>query len=369
MFTKKIFVASMLIGFAAAIPGCVAPSDDDDYEEEDVGTEESGAGVASVLGTLGGIIGQVDTANQDAKDGKAVAVIGGLLGLASFIPEPSGYAEISPAQLDQIVSDTAKKTMAAIDKTNMKNYVANSKTDLADARLGYSPPKCTPGKPVKNSAGQVTMPHCTDAQLSTAYDTADHYIIELGNDWADMTSLRVKSPALAMMAAKSIILVGAARMHLTHQKKIIQQMINQTSKYNSSTQAQKNAFKVVLTAPAASDYYRTSLKTEMNALRNQFEPALDNIYTLKVVEMDSPTTSDAEKRGCAFDQSDVRTCGSKVSYKDCDWELGCFWDKTPSDTDLLNDAKTVRENLQNGIRTAKKNAWLGSTFDATYNKL
>ncbi|MEO5726433.1 MAG: hypothetical protein ABI134_07535 [Byssovorax sp.] len=33
MFTKKIFVASMLIGFAAAIPGCVAPSDDLDLDE------------------------------------------------------------------------------------------------------------------------------------------------------------------------------------------------------------------------------------------------------------------------------------------------------------------------------------------------
>jgi hypothetical protein len=35
MLTKKIFVASMLVGFAAAIPGCVAPSDVDEVEEVD----------------------------------------------------------------------------------------------------------------------------------------------------------------------------------------------------------------------------------------------------------------------------------------------------------------------------------------------
>jgi hypothetical protein len=366
MFTKRFFAISMLAGLSAVGPACVGPSDTDMEDDEEVDTKEDGAGAANVLASLGGILSQVDGVNQSAKDNNALAVIGGLLGLASFIPEPSGYAEISPEQIEKIASETAKKTMAAIDKTNMKNYIANSKTDLKDARVQYSPPNCTPGKPIKNSAGQVTKPHCTDAQLSTAYETLDHYIIELGNDWSDMTSLRKKSPALAMMAAKSIVLVGAARMHLTHHKKIVKQMIDQTSKYNSSTSAQKNAFKVVFTVPT--DYYRGDLKTEMDGLRNQFEPALDNIYTLKVVVKDSQY-SDAEKRGCAYDQADKETCGSKVSYKDCDWELGCFWDKTPSDQDLLKDAESVRENLQNGIRSAKKTAWLGSDFNTQYNKL
>lgn len=360
MFAKKIFAASLLVGFAASFPGCVEP--EEDFEDEDVGTEESGAGAASILATVGGLIGQVDTVNQNAKDGKAMAVISSLLGLAAFMPEPSGYAEISPEQIDQIASEAAKKTMAAIDKTNMKNYIANSKTDLKDARVQYSPPNCTPGKAVTVN-GVVTRPHCTDAQLTTAYDTLDHYIIELGDDWSNMTSLRKKTPALAMMAAKTIVLVGTARMNLTHQKKIVKQMIDQTAKYNSSTQAQKNVFQVTFSVPT--DYYRSALKTEMEGLRNNFEPALDNMYTLKIVEKDGGDI----KRGCVFNQSDVEVgCGSLFREYIC-FDLVCSWASNPTDQVLLDDAKAKRESIQNGIRAAKKTTWLGSDFDTQYNKL
>ncbi len=46
MFTKKIFVASMLVGFAAAIPGCVAPSDDNEVDEVSGADTESAPLVA-----------------------------------------------------------------------------------------------------------------------------------------------------------------------------------------------------------------------------------------------------------------------------------------------------------------------------------
>jgi len=45
MFTKKIFVASMLVGFAAAIPGCVASSDDDELDDVSGDDAESASAV------------------------------------------------------------------------------------------------------------------------------------------------------------------------------------------------------------------------------------------------------------------------------------------------------------------------------------
>jgi len=369
MFTKKILGASILAALALATPGCLQ-SADDELDNETVAHEDDGVATpASVIGTLGGVVGQLDSTNQAIKSENTLAVIASLAGFASFFPAPDSYAEISPAQIDQIATETANKVISQIDRGNMETYVANSKTDIKAVLSQLTAFSCTPGAPIKNNVGTVIKPHCTSAQLTNPYTTANTLFTELGNDWSNLTSLRRHSPALAMMAAKSIILVGAARINLDHRLQLLDQMTNLTSSYESTTN--KATFKVQF--KPLTNTYRAEVKAEMGGLASQFEPALDGIFKTQIVVKDTGYQQKT-KYGCVYDQAGKETCDTNsdhTDYWDCDWELGCSWANSVSDQELTNFANQAKEGLKNNIRAAKGKEWLGigAGFWAQYQKL
>ncbi|MEP7121384.1 MAG: hypothetical protein ABJE95_10760 [Byssovorax sp.] len=367
MNTKKILGASILtLAFSAT--GCIGS--DSEIAGDTVDNTEDAVGATQVLTTLGGVLTQGDKTNQALKSENLVAVLAGLAGFASLIPKASSYAEISPGQIQQISTQTANQVVAQIQKDEMNTYLANSKTDLDDAgkqiKGGFS---CTPGAPVVQ--GGKLIPHCSQAQLTNAHGTAEHLFIELENDWSDLTTLSKASPALAMIAAKSIILVGAARIFLDHRLQIIDQMTNQEALYQSTPASKKHNFKVHFTQ--FTKQYNNDLKAEMGYLNSQFEPALDGVFTAKVVEK-VQSASHKTRSGCAYDQSNNETCDTDPNHTDewdCDPDFGCSWYNSPPADQISGYADAVKKGLTDNIRSAKQAEWLGigAGFWNQYNSL
>ncbi len=355
MFMKKIVGASILAALAVAAPACVVDSDSDIDDNE----EERSDGIAGleVFAAVGNAAGSLDafSAAIDAKNPlAAIAAIGSFVGI---FPAPSSYAELSPATIDQISSETAAKVVAQIDLTNMKNYIQHGKDDLTATRTLYSRAKCTPGKATS------TLPRCNVASLQNSATLAATHFQSLNGDWSDMINLQKKSVGLAMMSGKTVMLVGAARMFLANEQQLITQLIAQTGKYNSL--ADKSKF--VLTMQKTSTTYRTELKTEATWLNGRFKPALDGLYNVHTCVVSKNQFRDTY--GCVTDPSN--TTHRTTQYRNCekDWELGWLCDSSPSDATLISQANTLRDNLEKSIWTQKRTAWLGASFDTVRAKL
>ncbi len=354
MFTKKIFGASVLAALAIASTGCLVNSDDSMEDDEATSDAISPTDVISIVGNAAGSLDAFSAAIDAKNPLAAIAAVGSFVGI---FPAPSSFAELSPTTIDQIANETAAKVVAQIDLTNMKTYIQHGQDDVTATRTLYSRTKCTPGKATS------TLPHCAVASLQNSATLAATHFQSLNGDWSDMVTLQKKSLGLAMMSAKTVMLVGAARMFLANEQQLITQLIAQTTKYNAL--ANKSTF--VLAMQKTSTTYKTELKTEATWLNGQFKPALDGLYKVHTCVVSQYQFKDTY--GCVTDPSNKTH--KTTQYRNCekDWELGWLCDSSPSDATLISQANTLRDTLEQSIWTQKRKDWLGASFDAVRAKL
>jgi hypothetical protein len=355
MFTKKILGAAALAALAVASTGCIVNSDDS-LDESNGATSDS-VSATDVIATVGSAVGSLDAFAAAIASGNPLAAIAAVGSFAGIFAPTSNYVEVSPATIDQIASETAAKVVAQIDLTNMTTYLQHGKDDVTATRTLYSRTKCTPGKATS------TLPHCVIASLQNSATLAVTQFQSLNGDWSDIVTLQKKSLGLAMMSAKTVMLVGAARMFLANEQQLITQLIAQTSKYNNL--ADKSTFKLAL--QKTSTTYRTELKTEATWLDGRFKPALDGLYNVHTCVVNDHQFRDTY--GCVTDPANQEHRTS--DYRDCenDWELGWLCDSSPSDATLISHATTLRDQLEQSISTSKRATWLGANFDTVRAKL